>query len=285
MLAGSAHAWPPPLAGGGLVLSILLAVYYAACRSDIAIAVFCVVCGSLCATGSAADVGYAVHFYGRGAALVDPLLNACDIALAFDWHAALAFFDAHPWLTGLLAPLYSYCSLQMYVALLVAYCCGQHLRLLALIGINFTVLIIVHCFAFFFPAIGAYGYLGLKAAMHPHVALVSTDLSVAHVLQMRQISELIIPDHPLGLLNFPSYHTAVAVLFGWFFWRSPLRWPALMVNTALIVATVIHGSHYVTDIIAGAAFTTLIIALFCRYLTDPFAMKHHSMRAGTLQPA
>jgi len=63
-----------------------------------------------------------------------------------------------------------------------------------------------------------------------------------------------------GLVPFPSFHTANAVLFVWALWPiRMLRVVLLPLNLLLIAATPLCGAHYATDIVGGAvvAFGTI----------------------------
>lgn len=116
-------------------------------------------------------------------------------------------------------------------------------------------LTIVHAVAIFLPAIGAYGYLGLTPADHPGLVLTSEGRTVAHVLGLRGTLPF---DRSMtgtmGLITFPSFHTVLAVQSAWAFWRVRfLRWPALGFNFLVWLGTLLHGSHHLSDTIAGAA--------------------------------
>lgn len=58
----------------------------------------------------------------------------------------------------------------------------------------------------------------------------------------------------IGLVTFPSFHAAAAVLYLWALW--PIRWfgpIAAAINVAMILATPICGGHYFIDVLAGIA--------------------------------
>jgi membrane-associated phospholipid phosphatase len=57
-----------------------------------------------------------------------------------------------------------------------------------------------------------------------------------------------------GLINFPSFHTTLAVLFVYAVRhrRAPLVAAALL-NAAMIVSVLTEGGHYLVDVISGAA--------------------------------
>jgi len=65
-----------------------------------------------------------------------------------------------------------------------------------------------------------------------------------------------------GIITFPSFHAAAAVLYLWAFW--PLRWigpAALVVNVAMLLATPIGGGHYFVDVFAGIAIAVVAIVV------------------------
>jgi membrane-associated phospholipid phosphatase len=58
----------------------------------------------------------------------------------------------------------------------------------------------------------------------------------------------------VGLITFPSFHAAMAVLFALAAWSHPwLRWPFALLNAIMLVATITHGGHYLVDVLAGCA--------------------------------
>ena len=63
-----------------------------------------------------------------------------------------------------------------------------------------------------------------------------------------------------GIVTFPSFHAASAVLYAWALW--PVRWMrpiVVLAFTAMLAATPINGGHYLIDIIAGIAIAVLAI--------------------------
>ena len=56
----------------------------------------------------------------------------------------------------------------------------------------------------------------------------------------------------VGLVTFPSFHSAASVLIAWAAWPVRLiRVPLLIVNAGMLMATPIEGTHYFVDVIAG----------------------------------
>ncbi len=84
--------------------------------------------------------------------------------------------------------------------------------------------------------------------------------------------------HLDGLIAFPSFHSAAAVLFAFAAW--PVRWlriPSLLLNALMLAATPIQGGHYFADTIGGICVALGAIAITWR-LPSPSL-------AGTPSPA
>jgi membrane-associated phospholipid phosphatase len=64
-----------------------------------------------------------------------------------------------------------------------------------------------------------------------------------------------------GLVTFPSFHTAWAILLTAAVWhRRKLRVPVAVLNALVIAGTLTTGWHYVIDVLAGAALAAVTIA-------------------------
>jgi PAP2 superfamily len=65
-----------------------------------------------------------------------------------------------------------------------------------------------------------------------------------------------------GIVTFPSFHTALAVIFVYVH-RPPLRSfvPMAILNVLMVVAIPFAGHHYLVDVIAGAAVAAVSIAI------------------------
>jgi len=73
-----------------------------------------------------------------------------------------------------------------------------------------------------------------------------------------------------GLISFPSFHTAGAILIVWTLWPiSVLRFMLVPLNFLLIASTPLCGAHYVIDIIGGAAVAFASILATSRLARSP----------------
>lgn len=73
-----------------------------------------------------------------------------------------------------------------------------------------------------------------------------------------------------GLIAFPSFHTANAILFVWALWPLRLLRPFMLVlNFLLIASTPLAGAHYLVDLIGGAAVALGAISATSRLAQEP----------------
>jgi hypothetical protein len=80
-----------------------------------------------------------------------------------------------------------------------------------------------------------------------------------------------------GMISFPSFHVAGAMMVTWAFRRH--RWwlaPLLVVNTLLIAATVLTGAHYGVDLLATAAMFAGSVLLWRRFALSPLPRPSHA---------
>jgi membrane-associated phospholipid phosphatase len=206
------------------------------------------------------------HFPYRDAALY-----AIDQALGLDRRAYLDFVNSRPLLVTIAE--YSYLSLLPQFALvpMVLMVANQlpHLRQWMLAFA--LALIATSAISIFTPAMGAFVYL-LTPEVYANIA--STVYSPVPTLEALRSGTLhsIHLDNLEGLIAFPSFHTAAALMFIWALRTVPyVRWPAIALNVALIAATPIGGAHYFIDLVAGAAVAFAALGVshwLCRRVAD-----------------
>ncbi|QNQ08078.1 phosphatase PAP2 family protein [Sphingomonas alpina] len=190
---------------------------------------------------------------------VDHLLAAIDASLGFDWVAFYRFFAHNPAVAHLAILAYSnifYSPAVILVALVVT---GRRDRAhIFLMAYAIALTATVAAFALF-PAQGALlYYIGWKPDFMPAIGL-------DHVMVIANLRSgamtVINPATLSGLISFPSFHAAAALLFIWAAWPLKLlRWPMVAINVAMLFATPVHGCHYLIDVIGGLMIAGLSIA-------------------------
>jgi len=197
---------------------------------------------------------------------VDAKLYAIDNALGLDRHAYLKFFADRPWLSRAVELAYFSMLPQFALVPTVMFLAKkfervQRMTIAVAIALSITVLISV-----FTPSLTAFVYVDL-----PEMTSVPTNLYTPEATMealragtMRSISL----NHLEGLVSFPSFHTAAAVIFAWTLGSvRHVGWGGAALNLALIAATPTIGAHYFIDIAGGVvvAFAAIVASdLLCR---------------------
>jgi membrane-associated phospholipid phosphatase len=121
-------------------------------------------------------------------------------------------------------------------------------------------LVITTAISIFTPAMGTYDYFHFMPdpdVFTPGAYLGQLrDLPLVRDGSLRYLSL----DTLAGIVTFPSFHAAAAVLYLWALW--PVRWIgpfAAVTNVAMLVATPIGGGHYFIDIAGGIAVAVVAI--------------------------
>ncbi len=193
----------------------------------------------------------------------DAQLQRIDVALGFDWLVWYRLVAASPRLqqTGIIA----YRSIYLTPVVLFAWFAATGERALAYRFLATFWVAAVATLALYslMPAVGPFSYLWHQPiAYMPESELWQPGLIPllrTHGLQVVDLGSL------RGIVSAPSFHAAAATLYIVTAWRIPrLRWPLLSINTAMLLATPVEGTHYLIDIILGAGVSLVAIAVVDR---------------------
>jgi hypothetical protein len=209
-----------------------------------------------------------------GAALWDQRLDIIDRALGFDWKALLSWMNASPTTYAVLHPIYLSLSLQMTTVVLCLAFSGRLLGL-RLYTLAFFIMVLVSiAISAALPAAGAWPYYGLAASDSQIMPAVNTSWPVFYGLREGTFRSLVAVGAE-GIITFPSVHAALAAIVTVALWPvAILRWIFLVLNTAMLAATPIDGSHYLVDVLAGlaiAAFSLLLAHAVAGRVASPAA--------------
>ena len=190
------------------------------------------------------------------APLADGWMAAADRRLlpGLDWRESVIGFARHPLLSHLANRTYA--SIQWQGILLIALGCatGQTDRCAAFV-LRWTIALALVCLVFaFLPCLGPYAHYGISHAQVPGVGSTIGWRQPEILAGLRVDGPVRLDPSALdGIVEFPSFHTAAAILFAWGFWAIRwARWPMLALNLAMIAASVPIGGHYYIDVVAGA---------------------------------
>ena len=201
---------------------------------------------------------------GRMYPLMDTKLASLDSLLGFDYVSYIKFMDNHYWLNAILHPAYMSILWQpiLITFLLIYFNQGlEALRFMFAFGLG---IVVVTFLAIFFAAYGAYHFFGITPILHPHIVFLETgDGTTAALDWLRTVSPIgEMPETHGGLIAFPSFHTTAAALFIYYSRNNRLLlYASALLNTFLLIATPLHGSHYLSDMIAGVFVALTVIAI------------------------
>jgi len=221
-------------------------------------------CITLLATAAVSFVLLSLLLARLGAPYADPVLDAAERALfpGFDWRIFVETFCRMAVPLRIANIVYQSLWWQMILLVLLLCATGRRTRcwdfaLAWALSLSFTLAVFAVA-----PAIGAYGFHHIP---HEAVRGVAVDVGWRQPLvleHMRQAAAVTVrPQDMAGIVEFPSFHTASAVLFAWGSWAvRPARFVAVPVNVGVAFAAVPIGGHYLLDILAGVAVAMLGIA-------------------------
>ena len=191
----------------------------------------------------------------------DANLLAADRALGFDWQSYVLFVDAHPTLASWLNCGYAMIRWPIFAIPVVLAAQRQYRRIEEFTLAFGAALVATTIVSALVPAIGVYHQIGLDPSslknIDPRAYLDQLrDLPPTREGTLRHLALLGLG----GIVTFPSFHAASAVLYTWALWSARwLRPLVILVNGAMLAATPINGGHYLVDNVAGIAIAIAAI--------------------------
>ncbi|MEP6785511.1 MAG: phosphatase PAP2 family protein [Sphingomonadales bacterium] len=202
----------------------------------------------LSVTGALASYPIASFTHG----FADAKLHAIDLALHFNWLGWYEAVVASPVLQVM--GRVAYAMIYVSPAILLGYhaITDQRREARDFTAAMWLAAAITLTLYRFMPAVGPLSYLAEKPL--PYVPV--SDLWQSNLIPALRAHDAPVVDlgHLVGLVSAPSFHTAAAVLLMAFGLRQR-RIGALLVviNLAMLWSTVVEGTHYLSDMILGAA--------------------------------
>ena len=208
--------------------------------------------------------------------LQDANLLAVDRFLHLDWASYVRFVDAHPMLADWLS--FGYTMIRWPIFAIPVLLAAQHRyrRIEEFIFAFGAALIVTTVISALVPAIGVYQQINLDPSvlhnLDPQAYLEQLrDLPPARTGVLRHLDLMGLA----GIVTFPSFHAASAVLYLWALW--PVKWArpiVLLANGAMLAATPIIGGHYFVDLFAGVAVA--VIAIVAAHKAGREALRYRS---------
>jgi len=194
----------------------------------------------------------------------DRMLAGADRALGFDIHLQLALMRAHPRIVHAAHYVYFSWIWEPALAVTILSVTRQAERCRTFILAWLVALTVSVLLWPLFPSLSTYPAYGLHAGQVPGLERIDAWQVAHYVTGIRNGSIRVIDQQAafLGLISFPSFHAAGAMLIAWAMWRTPLLWfPFVLLNIAVACVAIPIGAHYLVDIIAGCSVAALAIGI------------------------
>lgn len=185
--------------------------------------------------------------------LVDPHLVAAETALGFDWRGHLEFLKTHPVVARGLALAYHSSGPQVALVVIVLSAVRRLGRLWAFVRLFAATLLVVIVVSAFFPAEGPYAFYAPQEIVPSRLETIGGTWHLDPLSRLRrgEVSIISLADIR-GLATFPSFHVCLAMITAWALAPIKIVGPLIvLLNLAVIVATVGAGGHYLPDVLAG----------------------------------
>ena len=215
-----------------------------------------------------------------GAALAMPLIDEqliiADSWFGFEWMSYFLWLIEQPQLMAFLDFTYNSMLAEIFLVLVLLAINKRYIAMERFVNAYLLALVITLIIASLWASIGAYVYYDIDLAQFG----VSPPAARIHETQLLALRHGELSHFPLimkGIVSFPSFHAATALLCIWALWPfTPLRVPSLMLNISMVVATLSGGGHWLVDILASFIIVPVAIRLSYCLIKDNIAVKSNT---------
>jgi membrane-associated phospholipid phosphatase len=197
--------------------------------------------------------------------LVDAELARLDRLVGFDWTAHLLAVWSVPSLGKTLEFAYHATGQTLFITLGILIILGRTRQVAELWYLMVAAGVGCMSLATLLPAEGAFVFHAPDLRLTP---LAAPDNGIWHLVDFRAVraGELRYMDIGVmqGIVTFPSYHTAMAMIFAHALRGTIFFVPAALFSLLVILSTLAIGGHYLVDVAAGAAMTFAMMAALRR---------------------
>jgi hypothetical protein len=199
----------------------------------------------------------------------DGEFHAIDQWLGLDSAGYLGFLNERPRLYRVISISYASIRLQTVLVVGALVAASKFERLQTYVIAVAVALVMTLAVFIVLPAGNIYSGLNISPADFPNLSLAGAFDHVAPLAAARNHTGYVIDfDALAGLISFPSFHTASAIMFAWAVF--PLRklwWWVFALNVLMVAGTPVDGGHYFADLGGGAAVAWAAVVLARRLQT------------------
>jgi hypothetical protein len=185
------------------------------------------------------------------APLQDATYDAIDRSLGLNWLVTYEWVRSHPWVDAILQMAYDSLGLAVIVGMIAMTLVGRVTIVREFQWAVIQSLLIIIPFSALFPAKGPWVYYDLPIKAPWIADVMALRAGEMHFVDYRDIT---------GIIVCPSFHVCLALLFVYAarFSRPWFAFSAIW-SGLIILSTPVAGSHYLIDVIAGAAVAAVAI--------------------------
>jgi membrane-associated phospholipid phosphatase len=200
--------------------------------------------------------------------LQDQTFLLIDRAMGMDPEPIARFVDAHPMIARCLHTGYGFIKWPLLGIPIILTMTLRLVRLQVFMGALCFALAVTIAISALVPAIGTFYGLQLQAEGFGTLDTTVYAAQLRDIVALRNGSLRYLELFQLaGIVSFPSFHAASAVLYMWALW--PVRGFAslsIATNVLMIAATPVIGAHYMIDVFGGILVAVVSIMLANHYL-------------------
>jgi hypothetical protein len=196
---------------------------------------------------------------------VDPQLMALDASVGFVWLDFVERVASVPHLGLVLRHVYESSLVQMVLVILLLAFLDRPTQLHRFLLTGIIAMMVTLTIWHNWPSIGPPAYVTIAPELAARSSLMADQAVGAMLLGLANHGAAVItPDIVTGTVSFPSYHLIMALMVVWFTRGTVFFAPVLVVNLAMVPATILHGGHHVIDLAGGIVTFGLCLWIACR---------------------
>src|SRR5215212_7628734 len=198
---------------------------------------------------------------------IDEPLATAEAALGFDWRAHRMVLKAHPDFAWGLALAYHTSGPQIALVVIVLSALRRLRRLWAFVLLFAATLCAVIAVSALFPAAGTYATYAPQEVGADGLETIGATWHLEPLARLRDGSLRVIALGDIrGLATFPSFHVCLAIITAWALAPIPVLGPlAILLNAAVVLATLGAGGHYLPDVLPGGLLAMAAVSRQSRY--------------------
>lgn len=195
--------------------------------------------------------------------LIDRYLVRAENALGIDWLSLFAWVQDHAVVGHLLELAYSSFTIQIFILIMLLPGLGRIERLREFVWLFVITAMITITTSWFLPAEGAWAYYKVSHLTSGYYIQDFNDL------RMGKMTEIFM-DRITGIVQFPSFHAATALIFIYTSRGIRVLFPlSLSLNVLMIASTPVYGGHHFADVLGGLAVVPLAIFILRSWQREP----------------